>query len=354
MKTISNPMKNTLNPEDYINSNAAPVLELLKQCPVYEATELHDHAELAGLFGVDRMFIKDESTRMRLGSFKALGAAYVVAHEAKMRCRDGGDMATALAGENFVAASAGNHGLSLAAGARLFGATASIYLSQSVPESFAERLRAIGAEVVRHGDVYQESMDKAISDAADGKGRLISDTSWPGYHDIPRRIMEGYLVMGAEATDKLEEMAVTPTHLFVQTGVGGLSSSMARWCRKLYGEDLIITSVEPEEAQPLLLSLEEGAMVTSHGGVSNMGRLDCKDASELAFGALSADLDFALTISDDEAQATTDLLKSYGLGSTPSGIAAISAIHHMDAETRAKIGLTADSRVLTFISEGEA
>ena len=352
MAITKNPMKNGLNPEDYISGNPEPVLALLAHCPAHQQTVLHDHTDLAVAFGVDKIWIKDESTRMGLGSFKALGASYVLAHKAMQACPDGGDMSTALKGQSFLASSAGNHGLSLAAGARLFGATATIYLSQSVPEGFAERLRNIGAEVVRHGDVYEESLEKAMADAEAGKGELISDTSWPGYHDIPRRIMEGYLVMGAEATDVLDANGDVPTHVFVQTGVGGLSAAMARWCRKHFGDAVIIISVEPEEARPMQLSLEAGGLTHADGGVSIMGRLDCKDASELAFHALSSDLDFAMTISEEESAATTLLLKSHGLNSTPSGIAGVSGLHHMDDDSRAFVGLTKDSRVLTFLSEG--
>ncbi len=352
MTITKNPMKNKCNAEDYISGNPAPVLALLEQCPAHQPTKLHDHEGLAVIFNVDRLWIKDESTRMGLGSFKALGASYVLAHQAMMACNDADDISTALSGQSYLAASAGNHGLSLAAGARLFGAKATIYLSQSVPEGFADRLRNIGADVIRHGNVYEESMARALEDAKAGKGQLVSDTSWPGYHDIPRRIMEGYLVMGKEATDVLDASGDTATHIFVQTGVGGLSAAMARWCRKHWGDAVVIISVEPFEARPMQLSLDAGGLTTAGGGVSIMGRLDCKDASELAFHALSSDLDFAMTISEDEAAATTALLESHGLSSTPSGIAGVSALHHMDEAGRAMIGLDHNSRVLTFLSEG--
>jgi diaminopropionate ammonia-lyase len=353
MTLIKNPMKNGVNAEDYISGNPAPVLELLKQCPAHQVTPCLDQADLAADFEVGKLWIKDESKRMGLGSFKALGATYVLAHEAMQACADGGDIATALEGRSYLAASAGNHGLSLAAGARLFGATATIYLSSSVPEGFAERLRQLDAKVIRYGEVYEDSMNKAMADAKAGHGQLLSDTSWPGYHDIPRRIMEGYLVMGKEATDTLDALGDAPSHVFLQTGVGGLSAAMARWCRKHYGDNITIISVEPAEAMPMLLSLQQGEMVVSQGGVSIMGRLDCKEASELAFHALSGDADYAMTISEDEAAATTEMLKQRGLASTPSGLAGVAAVQHIDAAGRKTIGLNADSRVLTFMSEGE-
>ena len=87
--------------------------------------------------------------RMGLGSFKALGAAYVIAHEAQLG---------SLEGRTYVTASAGNHGMSVAAGAKVFGAKSVIYLSETVPAVFADRLREKGAEVVIEGSDYEASM----------------------------------------------------------------------------------------------------------------------------------------------------------------------------------------------------
>ena len=352
----ANPARGQNQYPDVISHDASPVLALLEQCPAYQPTPLHDHQDLATQFGVAKLWIKDESTRMNLGSFKALGAAYVVAKMAMdaMAELNSDDYSTALKGVNVLAASAGNHGLSLAAGAKIFDAKATIYLSASVPESFAERLRGIGAEVIRHGDVYEESMAKALADSEAGKGLLISDTSWPEYRDVPYQIMEGYLVMGKEATDALDAAGETPTHIFLQAGVGGLSSAMARWCRRHYGDAPVIINVEPEDARPLQASLMAGEMISVSGGVSIMGRLDCKDASELAFKALSDDADYAQAISESDAEATTALLASKGLSSSPSGIAGISALQHLSPEDRATLGINDQSRVLTFMSEGEA
>ena len=351
-----NPSRGQNRYPDVISEDVSPVLALLEQCPVYHPTALHDQADLAAQFGVAKLWIKDESTRMKLGSFKALGAAYVVAKMAMDAMADDPDQdyQTALNGVNVLAASAGNHGLSLAAGARIFGAKATIYLSASVPESFAERLRGFGADVIRHGDVYEESMARALADSEAGKGILISDTSWPEYRDVPYQIMEGYLVMGQEATNTLDAAGESPTHIFLQAGVGGLASAMARWCRRHYGDAPIIVNVEPVDARPLQASLVAGEMVSVTGGVSVMGRLDCKDASELAYKALSDDADFAQTISETQSEETTALLAAKGLKSTPSGIAGIAALQHLTAEDRAMIGLDENSRVLTFMSEGEA
>ena len=151
-------------PGDAFDTDA--VTRLLDQCPAHHATPLVDCEGLARTIGAARLVLKDERSRMGLGSFKALGAAHVIARDAADVVRETGvDWSKALNGRSYVAASAGNHGLSLAAGAAVFGARAVIYLADTVPEGFAARLRAKGAEVVRAGANYEESM-AAVSVAA--------------------------------------------------------------------------------------------------------------------------------------------------------------------------------------------
>ncbi|MEE4120583.1 MAG: pyridoxal-phosphate dependent enzyme, partial [Paracoccaceae bacterium] len=93
-------------------ADPAPVADLLALCPAHARTPLLDLADLADRTGVAHLSLKDERGRMGLGSFKALGAAYAIAREA---ADAGGPWETALSDRTFVTASAGNHGLSVAA-----------------------------------------------------------------------------------------------------------------------------------------------------------------------------------------------------------------------------------------------
>ena len=202
--------------------DAARAALLVAQCPVAGATPLVDAPELAAIAGVGSLHIKDERNRMGLGSFKALGAAYVIACDAS-DCT--------AKGRTYVTASAGNHGMSVAAGAAAFGARAVVYIAETVPEAFAARLRDIGAEVRREGAIYEDSMAAAMA-AAEAEGfALLSDSSWDGYYDRPHRLMEGYLVLMDEA---IRQMPQPPTHLFLQAGVGGLAGACAALARKAF------------------------------------------------------------------------------------------------------------------------
>jgi len=339
---------------DGLSVDPSEPLALLARCPVAAPTPLHEHPDPMRAFGVESLLLKDERGRMGLGSFKALGAAYVIAREAARRADGPGGpadrehMALALDGAVYACASAGNHGLSVAAGARLFGATAVIYLADSVPEAFAENLRRLDAEVVRPGGDYAHAMGAVAADAARNDWTLLSDSSWPGYIDLPRRVMEGYLVMGVEVIDTL---AVPPTHIFLQAGVGGLAAAMTALFRDRWGDAPTIVIVEPDRAPALIESIRAGRPVATTGAASNMGRLDCKEPSHLALGALARGADHFVTITDEQAAATVDRLAAHGFDTTPSGAAGVAALEHADAQ-RGALGLTPESRILAFLSEG--
>ena len=129
--SLDNPWRGVgLDPDGLMPvADASGVAALLGLCPAHQETPLHDAPGLARLSGVAAVWVKDERQRMGLGSFKALGATHAIARLAAARAgHDPHALRHALAGQTFVAASAGNHGLSVAAGARLFGAAAVIFV----------------------------------------------------------------------------------------------------------------------------------------------------------------------------------------------------------------------------------
>jgi diaminopropionate ammonia-lyase len=324
--------------------DAERVAALLSRCPAHGETPLRSSSDLAARAGVASVFVKDERGRMGLGSFKALGAAYVIASEA---AATGDPHPQSLAGRTYVTASAGNHGLSVAAGARLFGARAKVFIAETVPESFAARLAAKGADVVREGETYEASMAAAEKAATDNGWQLLSDSSWPGYIDRPWRLMEGYLELAAEAAVAIGE---PPTHIFLQAGVGGLAGAVAAYARRVWGDGPTIVVVEPELAPALIASIEVGKLVKTEGGVSAMGRLDCKEASMIALKGLARDADIFMTISEAEAEAAMQPLADAGLATTPSGGAGVAGLLAIGGQASA-FGLDGQSRVLTILSE---
>ena len=321
-------------------ARARAVASLLAQCPKHEQTPLRDVPALAEMAGAARVTIKDERGRMGLGSFKALGAAYAIAREAAAA---GGALPTALTGRTYVTASAGNHGLSVAAGARIFGAAAVIYLADTVPESFAARLRGMGAQVERAGADYEASMVAAGHSAKAQGWTLLSDGSWPGYVDLPFRVMEGYRQI---ATEIVGQMTDRPTHVLLQAGVGGLAAAVAAELRLAWGDDPQMIVVEPEAAPALIDSIRAGRVVVTSGPVSAMGRLDCKTPSMLALADLARDADGFVTLTEEEAATGAEAVAAAGLPSTPSGAAGVAAL------LAGLDGINAESHVLCILSEG--
>jgi len=309
---------------------------LYARCPVAKPTPLISLDTLASDLGIASLAAKDERQRMGLGSFKALGAVYALAKEAVAA---GGDPATALAGRTYVCASAGNHGISMAAGARLFGAAAVVYLSRTVPESFAERLRDKDATVLRAGADYEESLTAAMEESVKRGWHLLSDSSWEEYSDPARNVMEGYLIMGAEAA---EEIATPPTHVFLQAGVGGLAAAGAAMARRAWGDAVHIVIVEPEAAPALHESIEAGRPVNAAGPVSIMGRLDCKEPSHLALKYLAREADAFVLVSEREGQDAAARLEDAGMETTPSGAGGFAGL----------CGMTAPNmRAMIYVSE---
>ena len=335
MQTIKNPwfgQDNALRLDNipHPSVSAERPIELLKRCPDAASTSLRD---LGAFATAGQVFVKDERSRMGLGSFKALGAAYVIAQAAQKNN---------LTGITYVAASAGNHGLSVAAGAKVFGAQAVIYLADTVPESFAAKLQNVGASVVRAGADYAASMQAAQAAAADKGWILLSDSSWPGYVDIPQQLMEGYLVMAAEIVAQIPQ---PPTHIILQAGVGGLAAAAAAYFRVHWGSAPSIIVVEPDAAPALFNSIKAGHCVTTAGAVSNMGRLDCKEPSLIALKGLARDADIFCLISDAVATAAMPILDAAGLATTPSGGAGLAAL------LAGVEGIDSHSRVLCILTE---
>lgn len=344
MDHLQNPWRGTGLPDrasDTLPSDAAaPVAALLDRCPAHSETPLRCAPDLATAAGVAEVYVKDERPRMGLGSFKALGAAHVIARDAT---EAGGDPATALAGRTYIAASAGNHGLSVAAGARVFGARAVIYLARTVPEGFAHRLRDKGAEVVRAGADYEASMAAAMDRAAAEGWTLLSDSSWPGYEAAALGVMQGYLQLAAEAA---RQIPAPPTHILLQAGVGGLAAAVAAYARKTWGDAPRIIVVEPANAPALIEAIRAGRLVDSQGPESAMGRLDCKTASMVALNGLARDADVFVTISEAECAAAMPILADAGLATTPSGGAGLAAL------LAGLPDMPPEARALTILSEG--
>ena len=338
----------------------------------YAPTALVSLAGLAGRLGIASLWYKDEGPRFGLGSFKALGGAYGVHRVVLERLNAHGGPAfdsvseasaeqrrEATRGLTIASATDGNHGRSVAWGARRLGCRCVIYIHAHVSEGREQALREQHAEVFRVRGNYDESVRQCAQDAEEHGWVVVSDTSYPGYREIPTWVMEGYTVMAKEIVDQLSEDI--PTHVFVPGGVGGIAASLCEVFRHEWGSArprFIV--VEPELAACLFASARAGEP-TSVGVEEEtiMAGLSCGEVSMVAWEVLSAGADDFLTIPDALVAPSMRLLAEPLNGdpaivageSAVAGLAAVVALHG-DGRLSRDLGLDESSRVLLIGTEG--
>jgi diaminopropionate ammonia-lyase len=200
-----------------------------------QGTPLYDMPHLAVHLGVARIQLKDESVRSPLASFKALGAPIalvrlVLRHWPNLDAAGlfAGAYRDQLAGFTVISATDGNHGRALAAAAQSLGCRCVIVIHAQVSVEREQSIAAYGAEVIRIAGNYDESVREAAQMADANGWYVVSDTSYEGYTDIPRDVMQGYSVISAEAITQLNGDAPW-THVFVQGGVGGFAAGVASY-----------------------------------------------------------------------------------------------------------------------------
>lgn len=294
--------------------------------------------------GVGSVHVKDEAGRFGLGSFKALGGAYAV--RGVVRAALGKAVTVCCATD-------GNHGRSVAWGAARFGAGCRIFVHEGVSAGRVEAIARYGAVVERAGATYDELVRFAAAAAAREGWVVVSDTSWPGYTEIPREVMQGYRVMVDEALDQMGALA--PTHVFIQGGVGGVAAAVAVHVRSRVQPTPVLVVVEPEQAACLLLSAEAGEMRTAPGALDTiMAGLACGEPSLLAWQELERSASAFMAIPDAAAVDGMRMLAGVGVVSGESGAAGMAGLMLAagNAAARGALGLDGDSRVLVFSTEG--
>jgi diaminopropionate ammonia-lyase len=341
--------------------------------PGYAPTPLLALPGLAARLGVAELRYKDERGRFGLGSFKALGGAYAVANVLRLRAMAARGLAAVSSREllaggfddvvraaTVTCATDGNHGRSVAWGAQLFGCRCVIFVHEHVSAGRRAAIARYGAEVRAVRGNYDDAVRHAAATAAAEGWTVVSDTSYPGYRDIPLDVMHGYGVMAAEIAQQLEGAA--PTHVFVQAGVGALAAAVCAsfWLHWGAQRPRFVT-VEPTRADCVYRSLEAGRPVVVGGSLQTvMAGLACGEVSELAWPVLHAGTDAAVALDDAWALEAMRVLAAPAAGDPPivagetggAGLAALLAAH-ADPALRSCLGLDATSRVLLLGSEGD-
>jgi diaminopropionate ammonia-lyase len=341
--------------------------------PGYEPTPLRQLSGMANACGISDLFYKDEDLRFGLQSFKALGGAYAVCRllQAFVAAKIGvlptsqdlreGKYRDLTKSYTVTTATDGNHGRSVAWGAKSFGCSSLVYVPRQCSKARQVVIESYGAQVRQTNSGYDETVALCSENAERHGYIVVSDTSWEGYNEIPATIMQGYTVMSGEAIEQLGNNRI-PTHVFIQAGVGGLAAAVdshfgLRWGLK---KPCAIV-VEPEGAACLYASALAGKPSRARGEVQTiMAGLDCGEPSLLAWSLLAKDAKFFATVTDSAAVNCMKLLADSPFGDDPivageSAVAGLAALLCVtgSADMRQKLNLTSQSRVLLFGTEGD-
>ncbi|MFG2178134.1 diaminopropionate ammonia-lyase [Streptomyces abikoensis] len=331
--------------------------------PGYTPTRLTELPSFAAELGVGRVFVKDESSRLGLPAFKALGASWAVRRVLDGRKADGraADGPGAAAPVTLVTATDGNHGRAVARMSRLFGQRAHVFVGHGVHPEAVAAIEDEGAEVTRVPGPYDEAVRRAAEAAAAPDAVLVQDTAWPGYERIPAWIVEGYATLCAEIDDRLAlARAGAPGLVAVPVGVGSLAQAVVTHYRSREdGRAPALLAVEPENAAGLAASLAAGRPVTVATGGTTMAGLNCGTVSHLAWPVLRDGLDAAVTVTDAESARAAADLASLGVSSGPCGAASLAGVRAALTGAgadgrRATLGLGPASVLVLLSTEGPA
>lgn len=353
-----------------VNPNGIPELcEDLKQCPKHAPTPLVALPALAERLGVGAVRVKDESQRFGFGAFKALGGVIAVYSALSSAVGDAyhtnADFADVMHGRHkeitrpfvFSTASSGNHGRSVAAGAKLFGNRCFIFLPKFTSAEKEAAIRARGAEVIRVDGDYDTAVAECKRRSQQNGWTIISDTSWDDYDAAPRSVMRGYCVLVHEAVTQWRQ---APTHVFVQAGVGGLAAAVIGYLWAVLPTRPTFVVVEPESADCWFQSNRAGKPALASGNADTvMGGLACREISPITWPVVGEATDWFMTIEEDHVMPARRLLAhplngDPVIASGPSGCAGMAGLTRACTDETAFKALKLDrhSRVLLINSEG--
>ncbi|KAL7784303.1 pyridoxal-phosphate dependent enzyme domain-containing protein [Trichoderma ceciliae] len=328
------------------------------QLPSYTPTNLVPLKDLAEELGVRTVHLKDETCRLGLPSFKILGASWGTFRAITQQLGlpldsslDSVKQASSSTKITLYAATDGNHGRAVARMASILGIPAQIHVPVCMHGATIDMIKSEGARVVISDGFYDTAVvDVRVAAAQDDTAVVVQDYASGDYIQIPQWIVDGYLTMMLEIDKQLG--ATTPDLVVVPVGVGSFAQAVVTHFKQR-GRQTVVLTVEPDTSASLWKSLRHGeSLTTSERAPSIMAGLDCGTPSSISWSVLRNGVDASLSISDFEAHQACSYLSSQGVSAGPCGAAPIAALRRLEASDRDKLGLTKDSVVIVFCTEG--
>jgi len=314
----------------------------------YYQTPLIALNKLSKELNLNKIFYKDESKRFSLKSFKALGGAYAVEKVSK------GNKEIVVA-----TATAGNHGRSVAWGAKRLGLKCKIFISEFVSDERGQAMANLGADVIKVKGNYEKSLIECIKQSTKNNWQIIQDVSWKDYVLVPKYTMAGYSVMMKEINDQIQNENIT--HIILQAGVGGMAGAMVAGIARYLDNVPAIIIVEPDSAACVLESIRTGNIEKIDiKRESLMGGMSCGEVSLVPWEILKNSVKYCISLPDDDIAKTMRLLGTgsfsdekiiAGENSAPGVISLIASCE--DEKIKDKLQLNKSSNVLLIGCEGD-
>lgn len=268
----------------------------------------------------NRVYLKPENLQFT-GAYKLRGAYY------KMSTLTDEERAKGL-----ITASAGNHAQGVAYAAKCYGSKATIVMPTTTPLIKVNRTRGYGAEVVLHGDVYDEACAKAYELAEEHGYTFIHPFDDPA-------VATG---QGTIAMEIFQELPLVE-YILVPIGGGGLATGVSTLA-KLLNPKIKVIGVEPAGANCMQESLKTGEVVTLPQVNTIADGTAVKTPGSKIFPYIQENLDDIITVHDDELiVAFLDMVENHKMIVENSGLLTVAALKHLSVK---------DKRVVSILSGG--
>lgn len=257
----------------------------------------------------NKVYLKPENLQIT-GAYKLRGAYYKIS-----------TLTDEERAKGLVTASAGNHAQGVAYAAKAYGCKAVIVMPTTTPLMKVDRTKSYGAEVVLHGDVYDESAAYAA--------KLAEEKGYTFIHpfDDPA-VATG---QGTIAMEIIKELPLVD-YILVPIGGGGLATGVSTLA-KLLNPKIKVIGVEPAGAACLKASLKKGKPVTLDKVSTIADGTAVKTPGQNIFSYLQQGLDDVITVEDDElVVAFLDMVENHKLIVENSGLLSVAALKHLDVQ----------------------
>jgi len=314
----------------------------------YAPTPLISLNKLSKQLNLNKIYYKDENKRFDLKSFKALGGAYAVEKITK----GNRDIVVATA-------TAGNHGRSVAWGARRLGLKCKIFISEFVSKARGQAMADLGADVIKVKGNYEKSLIECIKKSTENNWQIVQDVAWKNYMLVPKYTMAGYTVMMREIVEQIKNEQIS--HIILQAGVGGMAGAMVAGIARYLDYVPITLVVEPDSAACVLESIKTGKIEKINiKRESLMGGMSCGEVSLVPWEILRNSVKHCVSLPDDDIAITMKLLGNSsfsderiiaGENSAPGVISLIASCE--DQNIKENLQLNQKSNVLVIGCEGD-